>query len=129
MPSISALCSPALPITLTTSPFGLLDGSGHSVIFACTFSPSFAFSIFSLGMKISLYIRLSSGTRKKPSSDFSKVPTKEVLWRSIISTTFACFLPKDSLPRNFILTLSRLRAEARFSGWISRSSSTSGIGK
>ena len=82
---ISTRLSPGFPSTSFTSPKGLADWAGHSVITATTFCPFFAPLSFEMGMKISTGMAALSGLRKAKFLEVSMVPTNCFLFRLMIS--------------------------------------------
>ncbi len=82
---ISTRSSPGVPRTVFTSPKGLADCSGHSVITATTFCPFFAPLSFEFGMKMSSGIVLLSGRRKAKFFEVSMMPTNWLRFRRITS--------------------------------------------
>ena len=98
MECISVLCSPALPKTLITRPFGESALSGQSSIVTTTLSPSSAFKVLFIGTKMSVFILLPSTTTKAKFffSWICIIPTYSVLARLIIlvisPSSLPCFL-------------------------------------
>src|SRR3989344_3549053 len=123
---ISMSLSPGFPKTFIIFPSGALRGSFHKTISAKTFCPVLAlFKNFS-GIKMSVYIFVSSGFRKNPSppapllsgeggrrsGEVSSTPVKRIFAREIIFVTSPVCRP-CFLGCRIISTVSPCRAEFR----------------